>query len=83
MEVPAATEGKTGFICIFLKTFTCVCSEDLPHDAAEVPQCLEDKLSMEAKWSSSSAQPGIPAVPANGHAVKRKRAATPGKERQR
>lgn len=66
----------------FLKTFSGVCSEDLQHDAAEVPESLE-KLSMVAKWSSSSTQPVNPSVPANGHAVKRKRAETAGTDGQR
>lgn len=52
-------------------------TEDLAHDAAEVQESLEEKLSMVEKWSSSSAQLVNPAAPANGHAVKRKRAETP------
>lgn len=74
--------GKTGCLCIFCTphTFSCVCSEDLAHDAAEVQESLEEKLSMVAKWSSSLAHPVNPSAPANGHAVKRKRAETPGRE---
>lgn len=74
--------GRTGCLCILCTphTLSCVCSEDLAHDAAEVQESLEEKLSMVEKWSSSSAQLVNPAAPANGHAVKRKRAETPGRE---
>ncbi|CAJ1061588.1 glucocorticoid modulatory element-binding protein 1-like isoform X2 [Xyrichtys novacula] len=78
-RLPPGTSVQPGLSCLPLDPLggqVPPLTGEIVHEAAEVEEPLEEKLSTAAEWSPGRVQPVNPTT-ANGHAAKRKRTDTP------